>query len=71
MANADALVAPDLVGAVKRVVALTSKKGDSMELIAVVALLALVGWWAFREGRRLGSRKGFGAGRARQRRRRR
>ena len=42
-----------------------------MELIILAALLALAGWWVFREGKRLGSRKGYGAGRGGRKRHRR
>jgi hypothetical protein len=39
-----------------------------MEYLIVLLALAFVGWWLFHAGKRLGSRQGFGAGRARRRR---
>jgi hypothetical protein len=41
-----------------------------MEILAVLAALGVAGWWLYRSGKRVGSRKGFGAGRRRRRRRR-
>lgn len=45
-------------------------KGDEVEILAILGALAIAGWWLYRAGKRLGSRKGFGAARRRARRRR-
>jgi hypothetical protein len=40
-----------------------------MESVVVFAIIATIGWYAYRSGKRIGSRKGFNAGRRRGRRR--
>jgi len=40
-----------------------------MELLILLGVLLFVGWKFFRYGKRLGSRKGYGIGRDRERRR--
>ena len=40
-----------------------------MEGLIVLGMLAFVGYWLYRAGKREGSRKGFGVGRNRARRR--
>lgn len=39
-------------------------RGEDMEYIVVLLALVFAGWWLFQAGKRLGSRKGYGAGRA-------
>ena len=34
-----------------------------MEQVVIFVALAFAGWWLFRTGKRLGSRKGYGVGR--------
>jgi len=41
-----------------------------MEILAILVAIAFGGWWLYKSGKREGSRKGFGAGRARTRRQR-
>jgi hypothetical protein len=41
-----------------------------MDSLAILAAIAFGGWWLYKSGKRDGSRKGFGAGRARGRRQR-
>jgi hypothetical protein len=43
-------------------------RGDIMDLI-VLATLAAIGWWLYRKGKAIGSRKGYHAGRSRRKRR--
>jgi hypothetical protein len=45
----------------------TSTRGHCMETIIVIGVLSVLGAWCFKAGKRLGSRKGFGAGRFRRR----
>ena len=42
-----------------------------MEILIVLAVLAAFAWWIYRSGKRIGSRKGYNAGRSGSRRRRR
>lgn len=42
-----------------------------MESLFGIAVLAALGWWVYKRGKRIGSRKGFNAGRHRHRHRRR
>ena len=37
-----------------------------MEILIIVAVMALIGWRLFKSGNRLGSRRGFSAGRRRR-----
>jgi hypothetical protein len=41
-----------------------------MEVLVLIAVVALLGWWCFKSGKSIGSRKGYGVGRARWRHRR-
>jgi hypothetical protein len=47
------------------------KRGGKVEGFIMIAILVGIGYWMFREGKRLGSRKAFGVGRRVGRRRRR
>ena len=42
-----------------------------MENLIGLAVLAAIGWWLYKRGKRIGSRKGYGVGRSRSRRKRR
>ena len=42
-----------------------------MDGLFVLAVLALIAWWFYKSGKRIGSRKGYHAGRSRARRHRR
>ncbi len=42
-----------------------------METIVILAVVALGGWWLIKQGKHIGSCKGFHVGRSRRRRRRR
>lgn len=42
-----------------------------MENIVILAVVALGGWWLYKQGKHIGSRKGYNVGRSRNRRRRR
>ena len=41
-----------------------------MDVLFFMALLGLVAWWAYKDGKRIGSIKGYNVGRRRRRRRR-
>ncbi len=41
-----------------------------MEDIVILAVLALGGWWLYKQGKQIGSRQGYNVGRSRGRRRR-
>lgn len=41
-----------------------------MESLFGLAVLAAIAWWCYKSGKHVGSRKGFGVGRSRGRRRR-
>jgi len=41
-----------------------------MESLLGLAVLAAIAWWFFQSGKRIGSRKGYSAGRSHRRRRR-
>ena len=41
-----------------------------MEILIGLAMLAAVAWWFYKSGKRVGSRKGYNAGRSRGKRRR-
>jgi len=44
-----------------------SRKEDGMfETIVALAILSVVGYYAYRNGKQIGSRKGFGVGRYRR-----
>jgi hypothetical protein len=38
--------------------------GEHMEYLMILAAISFGGWWLYKSGKRDGSRKGFGAGRA-------
>ncbi len=50
---------------------MTRERGDKMEGLIVIAILASLGYWIYGSGTRTGSRKGYNAGFRRGRRRRR
>jgi hypothetical protein len=47
----------------------TQQQGDPMEEWLGFTVLALVAWWFYKSGKRIGSRKGYNVGRSRARRR--
>ncbi len=47
-----------------------TREGSTMGEIIILAVLVLAGWWLYKEGKHIGSRKGFNVGRRNRRRRR-
>lgn len=41
-----------------------------MEILVLLAVVVVLGWWCYKSGKGIGSRKGYGIGRARRRHRR-
>ena len=57
-------------GCIPVLVETLSKKGVGMELLVWLAVVVFLGWWCYKSGKSIGSRKGYGVGRARGHRRR-